>query len=206
MKKVLLFLMTMLLAACSAPMPGEDLGESQEPLAACTVNASIGSTEWPPVDYITGVHITAGAGGKKWTVTRCTTDTNTCLDLIVEFADVSWVDAHTLSPDFVADVNYPLRRMVTRAPGCMLSSPTKYCVDFQGDNFVGDHVNPLQNNARFLTDRPIDLVDLTAPAGYGFSRFSGTTSNPNTLVTYYANPTHTAMMRGDLVFTTPGCN
>ncbi len=55
MKKLILFLMTMLLAACSAPMPGEDVGSTQEALCSGPpiATGTVGTTSSPP--YISTV-------------------------------------------------------------------------------------------------------------------------------------------------------
>lgn len=203
MKKLLMFLLTLMLVACSAPMPGEDVGEVQQAIEPCSINGMTGSSTFGST-VITGVKIAPNYFGTRLVVTACPTNGGACSSSTHEFADVHWTPAHTTNGTiWHGSLEYPLRRVKLSAPGCMLSSPDKWCMDLQGDNWVGDHVNLLQNGERFLFDRPVNVADIEAPVGGAIAQFYGTGWTSWRMK--YTNSAGTGLATKYWEFTTPGC-
>ena len=207
MKKLLMFLMTLMFVACSAEMTGEDVGERQEAvITPCTINGITGSSTFG-VTVITKIQIVPPGPNnalQMLAVTACPTSGAACTTSTHTFADVHWEPAHTVNGTiWQGSLAYPLRRVKMSAPGCMLSSPTKYCMDMQGDYDFGDHINLLQNAERFLFDRPVNVADIEAPVGGAIVQFYGTGWNSWRMK--YTNASQTGLSTKYWDFTTPGC-
>ncbi len=196
MKKILLLLSALLLTLSHAPAA----------LAACSITGSSGSASFGAT-VITGVSIAPNYFGTHLVVTACDVVGSFCDSDIHVFDDVHWTPAHTTNGTVWAGSKaYPLRRVKVSQPGCMLSSPDKWCLDLEGDNDFGDHVNLLQNGERFLFDRYVPSADIEAPVGGAIVKFAGMGTSPiNTWRMNYTNAAGTGVTTKNWTFTTPGC-
>ncbi len=192
---LLMVLMVLFVFACSAPMPGEDVGEvesvgetHQAVVTPCSITGMTGSSTFNTT-VVTGVRIAPIGGGTKMIVTACKLADSTCTSSTHTFSDVHWTDVNGVV--WAGSIDFPLRRIKTEAPGCQLSDPSKWCMTLRGDNDVGDHVNLLQNVNRFLSDRPITIDTIEAPVGGAVAQFYGT--GWNSWRTKYTNAAGTGL-------------
>lgn len=174
MKKLFLFLMTLMLVACSAPMPTEDVGEVQQALATCAITGDSGYNAFPAQTVITDVRQAAPNGvygDTHMIVTACEIATGNCTATHHAFDTVHWSNVNGTA--WTGSIEAPLRRVVVQEPGCQLNAPTKWCMSFYGDVWTGTHWNLLQNVNRFLSDKPIVAGSIEAPFGKGIARIVG---------------------------------
>lgn len=202
LKTLLLLFCSLLFSACSAPMPGEDVGLTQEALTTCSITGDSGSALWPPATYITNVRIVPVLNGIKLGVTACDTVGTNCLETIHTFLNVHWAKVNL--PNWSGSVAQPLRRVKVEAPGCQLDQPTRWCMTLYGDLAVGDHINLLQNATRFTSDKPIATGVIEAPVGYGITKITGYGSNVWQM--RYANASGTGLAVKNWSFTAADCN
>ena len=209
-KTLLMLCLAFLLACCSAPALGEDAGETdnvgqvQEALSTCAISGFTGSSTFG-VTVITEVRLAQNVGNNKLVVTACPVSGGSCTSSTHTFDNIAWSQAAN-GDEWGGSVGFPLRRMVMRAPGCMLSSPDKWCMDLYGDLDFGDHVNLLQNGERFLFNRPVTLGAIEAPVGGAIVQFYGTGHEPdNNWRAKYTNAAGTGLSTKYWAFTTPGC-